>query len=174
MIEHKVRHLLTCKRRLMPQQNTSLWLLDVVPVLLTLQKSTLCGGFRIQVSGLTGHTIPRISEDLTAKRHATPDPSHLDPAASQRDVSVLSGQSTMGYTRLKLLSEPPAWGRYLKHLFSLLWKRKLIQSVSCQPWLQALKFCPRCHTSVWFVGWWHVNNHNWWWQHGGAHKQCSN
>lgn len=111
LLVHNYRDPLTCKSRLIPQHNIAwrLLLLHVIPALFTLKKSTLCGGFRIQVTGLTSYTIPWISEDLTSSRHSAPDPSHLDTAASQWDITVLSGQGTMGYPELELLSEPPVW-----------------------------------------------------------------
>lgn len=80
-------------------------------------KSTLNVGFNIRVTWPVSHIIRWISEDLTANRHTAPDLSHLDMAASQWGVFVLSRHGTMGQPGPGLspsgpgaLSEPPACG----------------------------------------------------------------
>lgn len=83
-------------------------LLHAIPALLS--RNQLPGEVSESRSAARPVTLsPCVSEGPTANRHAPPDPSHLDTAASQWDVSVLSRQSTMGYPELELLSEPPAW-----------------------------------------------------------------
>lgn len=71
-------------------------------------KSTLHGGFNVQVTCLVSHTIRWISEDLTANTPTARDLSHSDTAASQRGIFLLSRQSTVEEPGLQGLSEPPA------------------------------------------------------------------
>lgn len=71
-------------------------------------KSTLHGGFNVQVTCLVSHTIRWISKDLTANTQTAQDLSHSDTAASQWGAFVLSRHSTVEQPGLQRLSEPPA------------------------------------------------------------------